>query len=98
MSILTLGGFSAITVGAYTPQARRRFGWCKDVNNQPVAKRVILYRNGSYLGSTISRASDGYWEVKGLNPALSASSITEIAVDDTKTYESVVRDHKSLVA
>lgn len=80
-------------------ESRRRFGWCKDINNNPVSKRVSLFDNGTftYIASTISHPSDGYWEIRGLPTTIVAYSIMEVAIDDTRTYESVVRDHKSLV-
>lgn len=77
----------------------RRFGWCRDAEGNPVAKRVVLIDNltGSFIGSTLSRASDGYWTITGIRSTELNTFICEIAIDDTMTYESVVRNHKSLV-
>lgn len=93
------GGILIEQIAAPLPEKRRRYGWCKDSSNNPLVKRVILYdnRTGVYIASTISRASDGYWEIRGLPVTQPDYSVMEVAVDDTRTYESVVRDHKSLV-
>ena len=96
---MLIGSIYYAQTESYTPSPRRRFGWVKDISGNPISRRVILidHRTGSYISSTKSRASDGYWEIKGLPTSLPDNSIIEIAIDDTRTYESPARCHKSLV-
>lgn len=93
-----IGGLLHLQTAVYTPTPRRDYGYCKDVSNNPVVKRVLLFNQdtGEYKGSTTSRALDGYWEITGLDETLPANSITAIAIDDTNVYESVVKSHRSL--
>ena len=96
---MLIGGLNVVQITTPTTEKRRRFGWVKDVNGNPISRRVLLidHRTGLYLGSTTSRASDGYWEIKGLPLGQAEHSILEVAIDDTRAYDSPARCHKSLV-
>lgn len=93
-----VGGLLHQQTTTYSAIPRRDYGYCKDVSNNPVVKRVLLFNQdtGEYKGSTTSRGSDGYWEIAGLDQTLPSNSITAIAIDDTNVYESVVKSHRSL--
>lgn len=95
---MILGGFISKQTATYTPAHRRDYGYCKDISNNPVAKRVLLFNQdtGRYLSSTVSRSSDGFWEIIGLPENTAQQSTTAIAIDDTNSYESVIRSHRSL--
>lgn len=96
---MMLSGLHIVQITTPIVENRRRFGWCEDINNNPAVKRVLLFdnRTTAYISSTISRGSDGYWEIRGLSTEIPDYSIMEVAIDDTRTYESVVRNHKRLV-
>ena len=96
---MLIGGLAVVQVTTPTTEKRRRFGWVKDVNGNPVSRRVLLidHRTATYIASTVSRASDGYWEIRGLPITIPDYSILEVAIDDTRAYDSPSRCHKSLV-
>lgn len=93
--------FTAQTT-TYTPEKRRIYGYTViKSTGAPVAKRVIVYNRGSdgitlsYLGSTVSMASTGFWEIKGL-PVTPDDTVVITAFDDTKAFNAEIYDFQSL--
>lgn len=96
---MLIGGLTVVQVTTPKAEKRRRFGWVKDVDGNPVSRIILLinHRTAAYIASTISRASDGYWEIRGLPTTISDYSILEVAIDGTRVYDSPARCYKSLV-
>ena len=78
---------------------QKREGWCQDKNGNPIQKRIILINQltGQYIGSCISRSSDGYWIYVTIDITIPNNCILEVAIDDTGQYEAVVRSFKSRI-
>lgn len=99
---MLIPGMLHLQTAAHTPEKRRIYGYTViKSTGAPVAKRVIVYNRGSdgialsYLGSTVSMASTGFWEIKGL-PVTHDDTVVVTAFDDTKAFNAEVYDFQSL--
>lgn len=84
-------------------EKRRIYGYSIiKATSSPTRKRILVYGRGSdgvelgYLASTISDASTGFWEIKGL-PVMPDNTLVVTAFDDSKTFNAEIYDFQSLV-
>lgn len=99
---MMIGGLYIVQITTPTPEKRRIYGYTTiKATGAPTSKRILVYGRGSdgielgYLASTISDASTGFWEIKGL-PVMPDNSLVVTAFDDSKTFNAEIYDFQSL--
>ena len=100
---MILGGLNIVKVTTPVPEKRRIYGYTTiKATGSPTSKRILVYGRGSdgvqlgYVASTVSDASTGFWEIKGL-PVMPDNTLVVTAFDDSKTVNAEIYDFQSLV-
>lgn len=101
---MMIGGLSIVQISTTITEKRRIYGYTTiKATGAPTSKRILVYGRGAdgvelgYVASTISDASTGFWEIKGL-PVMPDNTLVVTAFDDSKTFNAEVYDFQSLVA
>lgn len=99
---MMIGGLNIAQTTTPTPEKRRIYGYATiKATGAPAKKRILVYNRGSdgielgYVASTISDASTGFWEIRGL-PVMPDNNLVVTAFDDSKTFNAEIYDFQSL--
>lgn len=99
---MIIGGVVTAQTTTPTPEKRRIYGYTTiKATGSPTSKRILVYGRGSdgvelgYVASTVSDASTGFWEIKGL-PVMPDNTLVVTAFDDSKTFNAEIYDFQSL--
>lgn len=100
---MMMGGLYQLQTSSPTPEKRRIYGYTTiKATGAPTKKRVLVYNRGSdgialgYVASTVSDATTGFWEIRGL-PTMPENNLVVTAFDDAKGYNCESFDFQSLV-
>ena len=100
---MMINELSIIPISSIAPEKRRIYGYTIiKATGAPTKKRVLVYNRGSdgialgYVASTISDATTGFWEIRGL-PTMPENNLVVTAFDDSKAYNCESFDFQSLV-
>lgn len=100
---MILGGLFVPQITIPIPEKRRIYGYTTiKATGAPAKKRILVYGRGSdgveleYVASTVSEATTGFWEIRGL-PVMPDNTLVVTAFDDSKTFNAEIFDFQSMV-